>query len=252
MIRKELLPIISNKKIAHESYELILESENISSSAVPGQFLHLSIRNHTLRRPLSIAAVDKKNHTVTLLYKLVGTGTEDLITYDKNEKIDVLGPGGKGFVIEDLNENDKVLLIGGGIGVPPLHFLAQKLSEKNVKMTMVLGFLSKEYMFYEKEFNELGHTIIATDDGSYGEKGRVTDVDLSQHDFKHYYSCGPLPMLKAVKEKYEHIDGFLSFEERFGCGVGACFACVIPTKDEAGYKKICQDGPVFSSKEVLI
>lgn len=252
MIRKELLPIISNKKIAHESYELVLESEYISSTAVPGQFLHLSIRNHTLRRPLSIAAVDKKNHTVTLLYKLVGKGTEDLITYDTNEKIDVLGPGGKGFVIDDLTENDEVLLIGGGIGVPPLHFLAQKLSEKNVKMTMVLGFLSKEYLFYEKEFTELGHTIIATDDGSYGEKGRVTDVDLSQFNFKHYYSCGPLPMLKAVKEKYSHIDGFLSFEERFGCGVGACFACVIPTKDDAGYKKICQDGPVFSSKEVLI
>lgn len=252
MIRKEILPIVSNKKIAHESYELILESKYISSNAIPGQFLHVSIKNHTLRRPLSIAAVNKEQETVTLLYKVVGSGTEDLIGYNSDEKIDVLGPSGNGFITDDLNEGDEVLLIGGGIGVPPLHFLAQKLAIKKVKMTMVLGFLSKEFMFYEKEFNALGHTIIATDDGSYGEKGRVTDVDLSRQAFKHYYSCGPLPMLKAVKEKYSHLDGFLSFEERFGCGVGACFACVIPTKDDAGYKKICQNGPVFSSEEVLI
>lgn len=252
MIRKEILPIVSNKKIAHESYELVLKSEYISSNAIPGQFLHVLIKNHTLRRPLSIAAIDKTNHTVTLLYKVVGSGTEDLIAYNENEKLDVLGPGGNGFVIDDLEENEKVLLIGGGIGVPPLHFLAQKLYEKNVKMTIVLGFLSKEYKFYEEAFNKLGHTIIVTDDGSYGEKGRVTDVELSNENFKHYYSCGPLPMLKAVKEKYTDINGFLSFEERFGCGIGACFACVIPTKSDAGYKKICQNGPVFSSEEVLI
>ena len=252
MIRKEILPIVSNKQIAHESYELILKSEYISSHAIPGQFLNVSIRNHTLRRPLSIAAVDQTNDTVTLLYKVVGLGTKDLIAYNENEELDVLGPSGNGFALDDLEANDEVLLIGGGIGVPPLHFLAQKLAERQVKMTMVLGFLSKEYMFYEAEFKELGHTIIATDDGSYGEKGRVTDVDLSNHDFKHYYSCGPLPMLKAVKEKYANMSGFLSFEERFGCGVGACFACVIPTKDDAGYKKICQNGPVFSSEEVLI
>ncbi len=252
MIRKEVLPIVSNKQIAHESYELVLKSEYISSSAIPGQFLHVSIRNHTLRRPLSIAAVDQINDTVTLLYKVVGSGTSDLITYNENDELDVLGPSGNGFVLDDLEKNDEVLLIGGGIGVPPLHFLAQKLAQKQVKMTMVLGFLSKEYMFYEAEFKALGHTIIATDNGSYGEKGRVTDVDLSDYNFKHYYSCGPLPMLKAVKEKYAHLSGFLSFEERFGCGVGACFACVIPTKDDAGYKKICQNGPVFSSEEVLI
>jgi len=252
MIRKEILPIVSNKKIAHESYELVLKSEYISSNAIPGQFLHVLIKNHTLRRPLSIAAIDKTNHTVTLLYKVVGSGTEDLIAYNENEKLDVLGPGGNGFVIDDLEENEKVLLIGGGIGVPPLHFLAQKLYEKNIEMTIVLGFLSKEYKFYEEAFNKLGHTIIVTDDGSYGEKGRVTDVELSNENFKHYYSCGPLPMLKAVKEKYAHINGFLSFEERFGCGIGACFACVIPTKSDAGYKKICQNGPVFSSEEVLI
>lgn len=252
MIRKEILPIVSNKKIAHESYELVLKSEYISSHAIPGQFLHISLKNHTLRRPLSIAAIDSENHEVTLLYKVVGSGTEDLITYNTGDELDVLGPSGNGFVIDDLNENDEVLLIGGGIGVPPLHFLAQKLAKKKVRMTMVLGFLSKEYKFYEEEFKGMGHTIIATNDGSYGEKGFVTDVDLSDKNFKHYYSCGPLPMLKAVKAKYSHMNGFLSFEERFGCGVGACFACVIPTKDDAGYKKICQNGPVFSSEEVLI
>src|SRR5699024_7822005 len=197
-------------------------------------------------------AIDKTNHTVTLLYKVVGSGTEDLIAYNENEKLDVLGPGGNGFVIDDLEENEKVLLIGGGIGVPPLHFLAQKLYGKNIGMMIVLGFLSKEYKFYEEAFNKLGHTIIVTDDGSYGEKGRVTDVELSTENFKHYYSCGPLPMLKAVKEKYAHIEGFLSFDGCFGGGIGACFACVIPANTVAAYKKICHNGSVLSSEDVHI
>ena len=252
MIHKEILIIVSNEKIARESYELTLQNEYISSQAIPGQFLHLSVKNHTLRRPLSIAAVNKANQTITLLYKVVGSGTDELTKYRAGDTIDALGPSGNGFMLEDIEENDEVLLIGGGIGVPPLHFLAQKLFEKNIKITAVLGFLSEEYKFYEAEFKRFGHTLIVTDDGSYGAKGRVTDIDLSDKNFKHYYSCGPLPMLKAVKEKYADIDGYLSFEERMGCGVGACFACVLPTKDEKGYKKICIDGPVFSSKEVVI
>src|SRR5699024_11628017 len=123
MIRKEILPIVSNKKIAHESYELVLKSEYISSNAIPGQFLHVLIKNHTLRRPLSIAAIDKTNHTVTLLYKVVGSGTEDLIAYNENEMLDVLGRGGNGVVIDDLEGNGKMLLIGSGIVVIQLEFL---------------------------------------------------------------------------------------------------------------------------------
>src|SRR5690625_7525558 len=129
MIRKEILPIVSNKKIAHESYELVLKSEYISSNAIPGQFLHVLIKNHTLRRPLSIAAIDKTNHTVTLLYKVVGSGTADLIAYNKNENLQGLGPGGDGLVVAAEQKNEKELLVVGEMDVPQLHILAQKLCQ---------------------------------------------------------------------------------------------------------------------------
>lgn len=251
MIQKQDVKVISNQKIAKDSYELIVQNDYLAKHAIPGQFLHLSVPNHTLRRPLSIASVNQSNSRLTLLYKVIGSGTEELSKYKEKDEFSVLGPSGNGFTLNQLNKDSHVLLIGGGIGVPPLYFLAQALHEKGIKFTAVLGFLSEEYRFYEAEFKALGKTIIVTDDGSYGEKGRVTDLDLKD-DFTTYYSCGPLPMLKAVKEKYKDLPGFLSFEERMACGIGACFACVISVDNNAAYKKICQDGPVFKSEEVSL
>src|SRR5699024_5306104 len=144
------------------------------------------------------------------------------------------------------------LLIGGGIGVPPVYFLATELNKRGVNVISVLGFQGKEQVFYEDKFKALGDTIVVTNDGSYGEKGFVTDVFDQVEDFDTFYSCGPKPMLKAVAHSLAHKDGFISFEERMGCGVGACYACVLPTHDEEGYKKICSDGPVFSASEVIL
>lgn len=246
------MKIVSKNQIAKETVEMVLENDIISEQAKPGQFLHISVAGHTLRRPISIAHIDRQNKTVTILFKIIGSGTETLAKYQVGDYLDVLGPnGGNGFPT-DLSQEESVLLIGGGIGVPPLYCLARELHQKGVKIQAILGFQSKEYMFYEEKFNDLGKTFIVTNDGSYGEKGLVTDMIEQVEDFDRYYSCGPLPMLRAVKETIHDKPGFLSFEERMACGIGACFSCVIHTDTETGYKKICQDGPVFAANEVML
>ncbi|MEI3606701.1 dihydroorotate dehydrogenase electron transfer subunit [Pseudogracilibacillus sp. SE30717A] len=252
MIKKEILKVMSVKEIATDSYEMSLENEYISTHAVPGQFLHLSIPGHTLRRPISIASCNQMDKVVKVLFKTIGTGTKELSGYQSGEQLDGLGPIGHGFPIEDLKPNDSVLLIGGGIGIPPIYFLATALKERGIKLQFILGFQSKDFVFYEKEFNMLGETYIVTNDGSYGHRGLVTDLIPNVSSFDRYYACGPLPMLKAVKKTLAHKKGYISFEERMGCGVGACFACVLKTNDGIGYKKICQDGPVFAADEVII
>lgn len=250
MRKIEMMEVVSAKSIAKETMELTLYNEHISETAKPGQFLHISVPGHTLRRPISIAHVDKRAKKVKILFKIIGSGTKKLASFQQGERLDVLGPNGSGFPIENIEPEASVLLVGGGIGVPPLYFLARELKEKNVSLQIILGFQAKEYMFYEREFQELGTTFIVTNDGSYGEKGLVTDLFERLAPFSRYYSCGPLPMLKAVKNELISKEGYLSFEERMGCGVGACYACVVPTFDETGYKKICSDGPVFKANEV--
>ncbi|PKR79368.1 NAD-dependent dihydroorotate dehydrogenase B electron transfer subunit [Halalkalibacillus sediminis] len=223
----------------------------------PGRFIHIKIGDgsfHMLRRPISIADVDKENHTITLVYKVTGKGTEWLSERVAGDKVDALGPGGQGFEITEV-KNEKILVIGGGVGVPPLYHLTKELVENN-DVTVILGFQSKEAVFYEKEFNQFGdrvQTLVVTDDGSYGEKGLVTDIasEFSQ-DSTRYFTCGPLPMLKAVKNQLVEIPGHISLEERMGCGIGACFACVCHSTNESGYVKVCKDGPVFSSNEVIL
>ncbi len=252
MIKREDLKVVTVKQIAKESFEMIVENEYISANAIPGQFLHLAVPGHTLRRPISIARTNVMDKTVTILFKTIGTGTEGLSRLRKDEQLDGLGPAGKGFPIDDLEPGASVLLLGGGIGIPPIYFLAQELKKRGIKVQIILGFQSKEFMFYEEEFTMLGNTFVVTNDGSYGYKGVVTDPIDEVESFERYYSCGPLPMLKAVQKTLTHKKGYISFEERMGCGIGACFACVLKTTDEKGYKKICQDGPVFSADEVVL
>lgn len=252
MIKKLQTEIISTNEIALDTFEFILKSEYISKHALPGQFLHIKVDGYTLRRPVSIASVNKDENTVTILFKIFGEGTDELATYQKGMTLDALGPTGNGFNLEKAKKDKTALLIGGGIGVPPVYFLAKILTELGVKVISVLGFQEKDQVFYENKFRQLGETIVVTNDGSYGEKGFVTDVLNQITDFDTFYSCGPKPMLKAVSNALEGYIGYISFEERMGCGVGACYACVLPTKDDEGYKKICSDGPVFAVKEVIL
>lgn len=252
MIKKEVMEIVSSKEIALDTFEMVLKNAYISKSALPGQFLHIDVPGHTLRRPISIALASPEEETVTVLFKVLGGGTKQLSGYQAGQILDVLGPSGNGFSLEN-KPGSKILLVGGGIGVPPLYYLGLKLKEAGMEIVSVLGFQTEAAVFYEDQFKELGDVYIATDDGSYGTKGFVTDVITQVGTFDRFYTVGPVPMLRAVTKTLDGKPGYISLEERMGCGIGACYACVIPALDEeGGYKKICSDGPVFPANEVAL
>lgn len=244
-------PLYSKKWIAQDTVEMVIQSKEIADEASPGQFLHMHVPGHTLRRPISIAHIDREKHLITILFKEIGSGTKSLAEQPEGAEINMLGPLGKGFPL-DQEPGSTALLIGGGIGVPPLYALGTALKERGVNVISILGYQTKANVFYEEQFQELGQTIIVTDDGSYGKKGLVTDGITIAGDFDHYYTCGPKPMIQAVVNSIKNVPGHISLEERMGCGLGVCLACVVPTEDEKGYKKICEDGPVFSSREVVL
>ncbi|GGH73527.1 dihydroorotate dehydrogenase B (NAD(+)), electron transfer subunit [Compostibacillus humi] len=250
-MKREKMTVLSISPLAKDTVEMVLKTKNAVRKAKPGQFLYFQLPGHTLRRPISIAAIDKESGTVTIIFKVTGKGTELMATLPPGSVLDAIGPNGNPFPADE-NGSNAVLLIGGGIGVPPLYCLGKHFCAQGVKVYSVLGFQSREYVFYEEKFRKLGETVIVTDDGSYGEKGFVTDV---LHRFKlydTYFACGPLMMLKAVTKQLEDVPGFISMEERMGCGIGACYACIIEANTEEGYKKICSDGPVFRAGEVLL
>jgi len=257
MIKNEKLTVVKQQKIAHSIFELTLKGELVSEMKQPGQFVHLKVSDSfepLLRRPISICNINREQKQFTMIYRAEGRGTKLLSEKKEAELVDVLGPLGNGFPLEEAAAGETALLVGGGIGVPPLYELSQQLVEKGVKVVHVLGFQTKEVAFYEEKFASLGTTYIATVDGSLGTKGFVTDVIANQNiTFDVLYSCGPTPMLKALENKYSDKKLFLSLEERMGCGIGACFACVCKTSTEGtGYKKVCSDGPVFRSGEVVL
>ncbi len=242
-MEKVFLTVKDNKILTESVYEMKL-SGDISAVKNPGQFVNISIDGCYLRRPVSVCDVD--GDTLTLIYKVVGKGTERLSKYAAGEKIDTLVGLGNGY---DLSlSGEKPLLIGGGVGVPPMYLLAKKLVEKGVKPTVILGFNTKSEIFYENEFKTLGATVyVTTADGSYGKKGFVTDI-MKDLDYTYFYTCGPMPMFKAI-EKIAKGSGEFSFEERMGCGFGACMGCSCKTK--YGNKRICKDGPVLKREEII-
>ncbi|MDQ0159157.1 dihydroorotate dehydrogenase electron transfer subunit [Alkalibacillus salilacus] len=250
----EDMTIQKNECIALNTFEMVISGEEIPLHIQSGQFVHIQIGDgklNMLRRPLSIADINRISQTITLIYHVTGDGTKWLSTLTEGTILNVLGPLGNGFEIKH-SEGNQILVVGGGVGVPPLYHLTKQLV-RHYQVTVVLGFATREAVFYEDEFRELTKTYISTDDGTYGHKGFVTDV-VSQLDlnFQHYYACGPMPMLQAVQEQMIDTPGQLSFEERMGCGIGACFACVCEAKNDNGYVKICQDGPVLQASEVIL
>ncbi|MEQ6375264.1 dihydroorotate dehydrogenase electron transfer subunit [Bacillaceae bacterium S4-13-58] len=240
--------ILQNQPIAKDTYKLVLLAPNLEVN--PGQFIHIKIGKGTqfpLRRPLSIADYVPFSGELTILYKIVGEGTKEISSLEEGVHIEFLGPLGNGYLLQDVPES--ALLIGGGIGIPPLYLLGKKLREMGTQVKSILGFQTEAGAFYLREFQELGETIVVTNDGSLGEKGRVTDyVEHFLPTIHGFYSCGPTPMLQAVTQSMGNVPGYISVEERMGCGIGACFACVCKVtddKDKKGYRKICVDGPVF-------
>ena len=214
-----------------------------SAITAPGQFVNISLDGKYLRRPISVC--DCEGDVLTIVYKVVGKGTEQMQKMSGGS-LDILTGLGNGY---DLSKSgDKPLLIGGGVGVPPMYMLAKKLIEQGKKVSVILGFNTKDEIFYEQEFKKLGAEVtVATADGSYGVKGFVTDA-MADMDYSYFYTCGPEPMLKAIY-KVAKTSGQFSFEERMGCGFGACMGC--SCKTVTGYKRICKDGPVLEKEEIL-
>ena len=219
-------------------------SGDVSEITSPGQFVNIKLEGLYLRRPISVC--DCENGVLTLIYKVVGKGTEQMAKMTAGEELDVLTGLGNGY--NTALSGDKPVLLGGGVGVPPLYMLAKKLIAEGKKVSVVLGFNTKEEIFCEEDFKALGADVsVATADGSYGVKGFVTDA-LKDIDYTYFYTCGPEPMLKALY-KVTATSGQFSFEERMGCGFGACMGC--SCKTITGYKRICKDGPVLEKEEIL-
>ncbi|MBQ6624871.1 MAG: dihydroorotate dehydrogenase electron transfer subunit [Clostridia bacterium] len=241
-MKQSLFTISENVPLNETVYKMILTGDT-SQITSPGQFINIKISDKYLRRPISVCDADEK--TVTIIYKVVGHGTEILSQMKSGETLDVLTGLGNGY---DLSlSGDKPMLLGGGVGVPPLYMLAKQLIEQGKKVSVVLGFNTKSEIFYEEEFKKIGADVtVTTVDGSYGVKGFVTDALTD--DYSYFYTCGPEPMLKAIF-KATTTSGQFSFEERMGCGFGACMGC--SCKTVTGYKRICKEGPVLKREEII-
>lgn len=257
MIQQERMTVVSQREIAKNVFEMTLQGQIVQEMA-PGQFVHIRVSNMLdplLRRPISIANIQKEANEFTIIYRAQGRGTNVLSQKQIGDEVDVLGPLGNGFPVDVVQKGETALLVGGGIGVPPLYELSKQLNARGVRTIHVFGFQTEEAAFYEEEFTELGETYYVTDDGSKGFKGFVTDLlNELKPEFDVFYSCGPLPMLRALSAMYENKKGYLSLEERMGCGIGACFACICKTAEGQGkgYVKICSDGPVFEKGVVKL
>lgn len=237
-----IFDVTGNAEIAKNVMKMTLFGDT-SAITAPGQFVNIKVDGFYLRRPISVC--DKQGDVLTIIYKIVGGGTAAMAQMKAGDRLDVLSGLGNGYDLEP--SGDRPCLIGGGAGVPPLYLLCRKLVALGKSPSVILGFNAKDEVFYENEFKRLTPNVtVATADGSYGEKGFVTDV--LEKDSTYAYVCGPEPMLKAVCEKID-TSGQFSFEERMGCGFGACMGCTCKTK--YGAKRICKDGPVLKKEEII-
>ena len=245
MYKRDIYTILSNEPLTPAVYRMVLEGDTqyITRS---GQFINIELDGKFLRRPISVSDYDAT--TVTIIYKVVGSGTEQMREMLPGTKLDILTGLGNGFSTE--NSAQRPLLVGGGVGVPPLYNLCKRLLSEGKKPSVILGFNTESEVFYFEEFKALGVDVYcSTADGSMGTKGFVTDaIKENNIEFDYLYTCGPLPMLKALYSATE-CDGEYSFEERMGCGFGACMGCTCKTK--YGNKRICKDGPVLKRDEIV-
>lgn len=242
-MKQTLFEIKSNERIARAVYKMTLVGDT-SGITAPGQFVNIKLDGFFLRRPISVC--DSEPGLLTLIYKVVGKGTDLMSSMIPGGKLDILTGLGNGYDTE--SSGSTPLLVGGGVGVPPLYKLAKQLIRDGKDVTVILGFNTREEIFYEEEFKSLGaKVLIATVDGSYGTRGFVTDAmkDLS---YSYFYSCGPEPMLKALYNA-STTSGEMSFEERMGCGFGACMGC--SCKTVTGNKRICKEGPVLKKEDII-
>lgn len=240
-MKKIEFKVIKNIKLNDSVMEMTLLGD--TSGIKPGQFVNIMLEGLYLRRPISVC--DIRGDKLIIIYKVVGKGTEMMKNIQEGY-LDLLTELGNGYDLSKSGANP--LLIGGGVGIPPMYYLAKKLIEEGKKVTVILGFNTKAEIFYEEEFKNLGASVfVTTADGSYGSKGFVTDK-MADLDYSYFYTCGPEAMLKAVYEA-SNTSGQFSFEERMGCGFGACMGC--SCKTITGFKRICKEGPILEKEEIL-
>ena len=241
-MKQRLFEIQSNDCIAKNVYRMQLAGD--TTGILPGQFVNISVEGQFLRRPISVCNIT--DGVLTIIYKVVGVGTEAMSHLPVGTQLDVLTVLGNGYDLSKAGDNP--LLVGGGVGVPPMYMLARQLREMGKAVRVILGFNTKDEVFYEEEFRALGCDVtVTTVDGSHGVKGFVTNaLDGKQ---SYYYTCGPLPMIKALLQT-AGTNGEVSMEERMGCGFGACMGCTIQTTK--GPKRVCKEGPVFPANELIL
>lgn len=246
MYKKGIYEIVSNEPLTASVYRMVVAGDTQYLTA-SGQFVNIELPGKFLRRPISVCDYDER--TITLIYKVVGEGTELMAGMKAGERLDILTGLGNGFDTTTCRE--QALLVGGGVGVPPLYNLARRLLAEGRGVTVVLGFNTQAEIFYADEFAALGaRVIVATADGSRGVKGFVTDAIRSERPaYDYVYACGPMPMLRALGGAIGEVPGQFSFEERMGCGFGGCMGCTCKTK--GGNKRICREGPVLKTDEII-
>ncbi len=242
-MKQGIFTITENKPLTANVFQMRLSGDT-SDITRSGQFVNILLDGFFLRRPISVC--DREEGLLTIVYKVVGKGTEKMSTMGVGETLDILTGLGNGYDLSSAGE--KPLLLGGGVGVPPMYLLAKELIARGKQVSVILGFNTKDEVFYENEFRALGADVtVTTVDGSYGTRGFVTDA-MKSIDYSYFYTCGPEPMLKAVWNA-STTEGQMSFEERMGCGFGACMGCSCKTL--AGNKRICKEGPVMRKEEIL-
>ncbi|MBQ2829647.1 MAG: dihydroorotate dehydrogenase electron transfer subunit [Oscillospiraceae bacterium] len=245
-MQKTIFTLKTNREIAPDTYEMVFSGDT-SSITAPGQFANIELPGRFLRRPISISHWTEGS--MTLLVKAVGVGTEDLTHSDEGTAFDVLCGLGNGFSVDLIADNTPILA-GGGLGAAPLYGVAKKMRERGMTPAVALGFRTKEDAVYLDEYAALGCKVyVATEDGTLGTRGFVTDIIRAHPEFDYVLCCGPLPMLKAIHSLEQLKDGQFSFEARMGCGFGACMGCTVPTKN--GGKRVCKDGPILYKEEIV-
>ena len=241
-MKEVIYTVVQNIALTDTVFKMVMSGDTSAISG-SGQFVNLKLEGKYLRRPISICDYDDK--TLTLIYKVVGEGTEQMSSIREGEKLNVLTGLGNGY--DTTASGDNPVLVGGGVGVPPLYKLCKLLKSEGKKVTVILGFNTASEIFYEKEFAAIADKVIVTTvDGSYGVKGFVTNA--LNESYSYVYSCGPFPMLGALAAATE-CSGQYSLEERMGCGFGACMGCSCKTM--LGNKRVCKDGPVFVKEEII-
>ncbi|CZQ85814.1 Hypothetical protein Tpal_686 [Trichococcus palustris] len=254
-----IMKVVKQVEIAKDIYELRLKGDLVKEMGAPDQFLHIRVPGNDLllRRPISIAEIDAENEECVIIYRTEGDGTKIISQLTEGDTLDVLGPLGNGYPIDMLKAGDNALLVGGGIGVPPLYELSKQLHAKGVNVVHCFGFKNKDEVFYEKEFSAFGKVNIATDDGSYAKKGFVTQYfdELDGFVPDAVFACGPKGLLAAASRAFDPSITYLSMEERMACGIGACYGCVCEKKNSTSASdnyRVCVDGPVFRAEEIVL